>query len=225
MILLQRLLHPGIDVVLKHLGGGGRFIIRGRSHVQGAVPEVQEIDPAVFLLPARLIDAARHGIGAVGDRPADDPGGEFRIGGIGHLEAEIHGTDRGMVAHVPDVLRVHPAVGEDIKRKMSEERTLLIESAILYEAGLDRLCDRIIVVDAPEDVRIARVIERDYHGEATGDNINKVRARMRTQGVKTKGERAKGQVLLVNNDGRRTIEQLATEIEEQIALKQDSSNR
>ena len=125
---------------------------------------------------------------------------------------------------------VHPAVGEDIKRKISEERTLLIESAILYEAGLDRLCDRIIVVDAPEDVRIARVIERDYHGEATDDNINKVRARMRTQGVKAKGLRAKGErakekVLLVNNDGRRTIEQLATEIEEQIAPKQDSSNR
>lgn len=125
---------------------------------------------------------------------------------------------------------VHPAVGEDIKRKMPEERTLLIESAILYEAGLDRLCDRIIVVDAPEDVRIARVIERDYHGEATADNINKVRARMRTQGVKAeglraKGERAKGKVLLVNNDGRRTIEQLATEIEEQITPKQDSSNR
>ena len=120
---------------------------------------------------------------------------------------------------------VHPAVGEDIKRKISEERTLLIESAILYEAGLDRLCDRIIVVDAPEDVRIARVIERDYHGEATGDNINKVRARMRTQGVNAKGQTAKGKVLLVNNDGRRTIEQLATEIEEQIAPKQDSSNR
>ena len=114
---------------------------------------------------------------------------------------------------------VHPAVG-----KISEERTLLIESAILYEAGLDRLCDRIIVVDAPEDVRIARVIERDYHGEATGDNINKVRARMRTQGVNAKGQTAKGKVLLVNNDGRRTIEQLATEIEEQIAPKQDSSN-
>ena len=90
---------------------------------------------------------------------------------------------------------IHPAVKEDIIKQArlasfgdavasfhhSAERPLFIESAILYEAGLDALCDRIIIVDAPEDIRIARTIARDYHGEATPENINKVRARIRAQ--------------------------------------------
>ena len=72
---------------------------------------------------------------------------------------------------------VHPAVKEDIIAKQPD----FVESAILYEAGIDVLCERIIVIDAPEDIRIERTIGRDYKGEMTEDNINKVRARMRTQ--------------------------------------------
>ena len=79
---------------------------------------------------------------------------------------------------------IHPAVKEDIKNHLPLQGAgglLFIESAILFESGLDALCDRIIIVDAPEDIRIARTIARDYHGEATPDNINKVRARIRAQ--------------------------------------------
>ena len=54
---------------------------------------------------------------------------------------------------------------------------LFVESAILFEAGLDTLCDKVIVIDAPEDIRIARTIAR----VATPDNINKVRIRMHAQ--------------------------------------------
>ena len=80
---------------------------------------------------------------------------------------------------------IHPAVKEDILSSPllggAGGGLLFIESAILYEAGLDELCDRIIIVDAPEDIRIARTIARDYHGDATPENINKVRARIRAQ--------------------------------------------
>jgi dephospho-CoA kinase len=38
---------------------------------------------------------------------------------------------------------------------------LLHESAILFESGLDYLCDRIILVTAPEEIRIHRVMQRD----------------------------------------------------------------
>ena len=93
---------------------------------------------------------------------------------------------------------VHPAVAEDILLKKPD----FVESAILYEAGLDKLCDRIVVVDAPEDIRIARTIARDYHGEATEENTNKVRARMRTQ-TRHEGD------LVVINDGKTSIEELA----------------
>ena len=81
---------------------------------------------------------------------------------------------------------IHPAVKADILSLLpstgrSGGVSLFIESAILYEAGLDSLCDKIIVVDAPEDIRIARTIARDYNGLSSPDNINKVRARIHAQ--------------------------------------------
>ena len=93
---------------------------------------------------------------------------------------------------------VHPAVGKDILQKKPD----FVESAILYEAGLDKLCEQVVVIDAPEEVRIARTIARDYRGEATEENIHKVRARMGTQ------ERHEGD-LVVFNDGKNSIEDLA----------------
>ena len=36
-----------------------------------------------------------------------------------------------------------------------------MESAILYESGANKLVDRVIVVTAPEEVRIQRVMQRD----------------------------------------------------------------
>jgi dephospho-CoA kinase len=72
---------------------------------------------------------------------------------------------------------IHPAVKNDILLKQPR----VIESAILCEAGLDRLCDKIVVVDAPEDIRIERVLARDYKGDASPANIGKVRARVQAQ--------------------------------------------
>lgn len=72
---------------------------------------------------------------------------------------------------------IHPAVKNDILLKQPR----VIESAILCEAGLDRLCDKIVVVEAPEDIRIERVLARDYKGDASPANIGKVRARAQAQ--------------------------------------------
>jgi len=38
---------------------------------------------------------------------------------------------------------------------------LWMESAILFESGADKLVDRVVVVTAPEEVRIQRVMQRD----------------------------------------------------------------
>jgi dephospho-CoA kinase len=115
---------------------------------------------------------------------------------------------------------VHPAVKEDIRVQSLEVRVqnsefsvLFVESAILFEAGIDRLCDRVVVVDAPEEVRLQRTIERDYHGDATEEHINKVRARMRAQQFRPSDEqKASKKVLTINNDGRTSISDLANEI-------------
>ena len=115
---------------------------------------------------------------------------------------------------------VHPAVKEDIRVQSSEVRVqnsefsvLFVESAILFEAGIDSLCDRVVVVDAPEEVRLQRTIARDYHGDATEEHINKVRARMRAQQFRPSDEqKASKKVLTINNDGRTSISDLANEI-------------
>ena len=52
---------------------------------------------------------------------------------------------------------IHPAVFEDFR----QSGMLWMESAIMYESGADRLVDKVVVVTAPEEVRIARVMQRD----------------------------------------------------------------
>ncbi len=37
----------------------------------------------------------------------------------------------------------------------------VVESAILFESGLNKLCNKIICVEAPEKIRIQRIIKRD----------------------------------------------------------------
>ena len=106
----------------------------------------------------------------------------------------------------PELLRqlnaiVHPAVGKDLLTKQPD----FVESAILYESGLDRLCDKIVVVDAPEEIRIARTIARDYDGQATEANIQKVRARMQTQHI-PQGD------LVLNNDGTHPMDELVEKL-------------
>ena len=52
---------------------------------------------------------------------------------------------------------VHPAVFQDFE----ESGMQWMESAIMYESGIYRLVDRVIVVTAPREIRIQRVMQRD----------------------------------------------------------------
>lgn len=52
---------------------------------------------------------------------------------------------------------VHPAVFRDFE----ESGMQWMESAIMYESGIYRLVDRVIVVTAPYEVRVQRVMQRD----------------------------------------------------------------
>jgi len=52
---------------------------------------------------------------------------------------------------------IHPAVFHDFETSGMH----WMESAIMYESGANRLVDKVVVVTAPEDVRIQRIIQRD----------------------------------------------------------------
>lgn len=61
---------------------------------------------------------------------------------------------------------VHPRVGEDYERWVAEQgdvKYVLKEAALLFEAGSYQVLDKIIVVTAPETLRIQRVLSRDPH--------------------------------------------------------------
>ena len=132
---------------------------------------------------------------------------------IYHLSSIIYNTDyvAKRVFADPHLLKelnriVHPAVKADILSSFTSHLSpLFLESAILFESGLNLLCNRIIVIDAPEDIRIARTIARDYHGDASPANINKVRARIHAQHI------PQGDLTLLN-DGHTPIEEIVDEI-------------
>ncbi|MBR5850056.1 MAG: dephospho-CoA kinase [Alistipes sp.] len=72
---------------------------------------------------------------------------------------------------------VHPAVVADFERWASEQQSdyLIVESALLYEAGLDEHLDRVVAVLAPESLRVERAMQRD------GATEEQIRARMAAQ--------------------------------------------
>ena len=78
-----------------------------------------------------------------------------------------------------------------------------IECAILFQAGFDVLCDKVVGVTAPEDIRLERVIARDH------SDMNKVRARMKAQEAEKDLQRAD---IVINNDGTTPIPTLCEEI-------------
>ena len=108
----------------------------------------------------------------------EDP--ELRAGIVALLGAEVYEGDvyrtdivAKRVFANPSLLKqlnalVHPFVERDIKNTLPlyPSTPLLLESALLIESGLYRLCDRVIVVTAPEAVRIARTMARDHCTES-----------------------------------------------------------
>lgn len=73
---------------------------------------------------------------------------------------------------------VHPAVMRDFHAWAEEHRNeayVVMESAILFEAGLAEQLDRTVAVMAPEEVRIMRVVNRD------GISEEQARARIAAQ--------------------------------------------
>ncbi len=73
---------------------------------------------------------------------------------------------------------VHPVFREGFQNwilKHSNQRFLFLESAILFENGLNKQVDKVIVITASQEVRIRRVIKRD------NISVEQILARMANQ--------------------------------------------
>lgn len=90
---------------------------------------------------------------------------------------------------------VHPVVSRDFNEwcLTKKGKTLAKEAAILVESGAYRQCDAVVVVDAPEDVRVRRVMERD------GVSEHAIKSRMKNQ--MNPAELLKYADFMINNSG------------------------
>uniref|UniRef100_UPI004048EBEC dephospho-CoA kinase n=1 Tax=Flavobacterium sp. TaxID=239 RepID=UPI004048EBEC len=89
---------------------------------------------------------------------------------------------------------VHPKVKEHFQnwlKKHKKKPFIVKEVAILFETGGDKECDAIILVTAPEEIRLERTIARD------NSSVDKVKNRMKNQ--LSDAEKSKKSTFIINN--------------------------
>lgn len=113
---------------------------------------------------------------------------------------------------------VHPAVRFDLQewqRRMEGQSLCFVESAILYSSGLADLCDHVVLVTAPDEVRIDRVLRRDYNNLSTPENLRRIHLRIDAQ--QSEWQMADN-AICVNNDGTKKISTLVDELLKSIKI-------
>lgn len=90
---------------------------------------------------------------------------------------------------------LHPLIGAEVSARLARAVSpyAILESPLLIESGQFRTVDRVLVVDAPEALQLARAMSRDKAGEA------QIAAIMRTQASRDERLRHADDVLV--NDG------------------------
>ncbi|MBD79480.1 MAG: dephospho-CoA kinase [Crocinitomicaceae bacterium] len=95
---------------------------------------------------------------------------------------------------------IHPVVGKDYKdwcHLHATNKVVIKEAAILFESGSYKSCDKVILVNAPESIRLSRVVERD------GVSEEEVKQRMANQWSSEKKMELAD--FLIMNDGSQAL--------------------
>jgi dephospho-CoA kinase len=108
---------------------------------------------------------------------------------------------------------IHPKVREAFAEWLTKQNApwVIEEAAIIFESGLHKTLDSVIVVSAPDNIRIKRVMERDRISK------EQVRARMKNQ--VTEGERVKRADFVITNDGTKMLIPQALEIYKMLSAR------
>lgn len=100
---------------------------------------------------------------------------------------------------------IHPQVIEifvEKKRETPEESIVIFDIPLLYEAEMENLCDKIIVVYVKRELQTKRVIERDGNSRELAEKI--IDAQMALE------EKAKRADIVINNNS--TLEDLKNQV-------------
>jgi dephospho-CoA kinase len=93
-----------------------------------------------------------------------------------HALAQIVFNDPGALKRINEI--IHPAVKNDFVcwvERHSQVQYIVKEAAILFESGAYAELDTIILITAPEEIRIRRIMKRD------GETIENIKKRMKNQ--------------------------------------------
>ncbi|MBQ7210691.1 MAG: dephospho-CoA kinase [Paludibacteraceae bacterium] len=101
---------------------------------------------------------------------------------------------------------VHPRVFDDLRdfAYRSNNELVIVESAILFESGLAQLCNAVVCVVAPVEVRIERVLLRD--------GITREQAVERINNQMSDEDLSKRSSLVIINDKNAKISELGLEV-------------
>ena len=134
--------------------GSGKSVVSKVLRLMG-IP-VYDCDSKAKELMRNDPDLRKSLIGIAGKDVYDDDGGI----NVKYLSLFLF-SDKGNRALVDSV--VHPCVKSDFLRWTDErDETLVgVESAILFEAGMNLIVDKTVMVYAPEPLRVTRVMKRN----------------------------------------------------------------
>lgn len=116
------------------------------------------------------------------------------------LLASLLFKDSSVAAKVNAI--VHPAVTKDlVKWANKHDGVVAFESAILFECGLNSISDKTLMVYAPKELRISRVISRDNSSKSL------VLDRMNNQ-MDDEEKKKLADIIILNDDKKSVIQQV-----------------
>lgn len=115
---------------------------------------------------------------------------------------------------------IHPAVARDFKRwyRQNLDSTYVIrEAAILFESGSYRDCEKVVVVTAPEEMRIERVMKRS--------GISRAQVMERMQNQWPEEEKLSRADYVIYNDHTQSVIKQVLAIHENISHQTNKGSR
>lgn len=109
---------------------------------------------------------------------------------------------------------VHPAVGRDFEGWVNanlKAKLLLKEAALIFETGSYKSLDKTILVTAPEDVRVQRVVQRDAH--RTEQDVRDI-----IQKQMSDEEKSKLADFIIENDEKKSLIKQVTDLFDQLVI-------
>ncbi|WP_435017534.1 dephospho-CoA kinase [Tundrisphaera sp. TA3] len=166
--------------------GAGKSRVAAEFAARGAL--ILDADKIGHVLlsqrPCREVVIERFGESILGEFGTVEEGAEGDEPGVGRRPIDRKALGAIVFAD-PDRLRdleaiLHPLMRKTFERAIGREQrrrrvpAVVLDAAILYEAGWESLCDTVVFVDAPREVRLARVAESRGWDEQTLDAREKI---------------------------------------------------